>query len=337
MSNQWYDIDSWQWTDNDNNQWGFSTEQIIGYEGLYQIWTDEKYVYAATSSGLKLTNIETEEIESYATNPNGYTTVWSDDTEAFIGTTNDGIKKIIKSEISPGEIISIVKDFAKDYDITNNNIKYIHGNSNKLICSTIEGIDIIRRASNYRTYTTISGAQKCFITPQYDYIYYTVSGTGHWSINRLNNNTQNWQNPDIIYTTGSGFLSSASIINDIFVTEHTSTNNINNTLFIATDIGIYAYDEGSNYYLCYTISSASGIQSVAGTSSNYAAIWTDNNANIDSGNMYIATTGSGAAFSVIDLANQRLIDSYMIDKIGNNNEVLNSEDIVDINVSTIGI
>jgi len=257
MSNQWYDIDSWQWTDDDTRQWGFG--EIADYVGLYQIWTDDQYVYAATTSGLDVIDIETEQRISFATNSDGYTTVWSDDDNVFIGSSSAGIKILSKLDIGPTEIVTALSDYTIEPDITSDEIKYIHGNVNKLICCTVEGIDIIRRDSHYITHTTITGAQKCFVTTDYDYYYYTVSGTSSvsgvadpWYIYRLNGNTGDWNNADIIYTTGSGFLNNATCLTDFYVTEHTSVSGADNTLFIATDAGVYVYDEGSAQYDIYT-------------------------------------------------------------------------------------
>ena len=254
MSNEWYDIDSWQWVGNDNAQWGFSIVPIgPTYSGLNQIWTDDKYVYAATTSGLDVINIETELRQSFASNSSGYTTVWSDGNEVFVGTTAAGIKFFSQSSIGPAEMISCLVDYARVPFLTSNSIRYIHGNSNKLICCTMRGVDIIRRDSQYITRTVINGATKCFVTPNHDYYYYTVSGSTSWTLNRLNGNTGNWTTPDISYTTGSGFLETATRINDFYITEHTSVSGADNTLFIATDVGVYVYDEGSTKYAFFMV------------------------------------------------------------------------------------
>jgi hypothetical protein len=137
--------------------------------------------------------------------------------------------------------------------ITSNSVRYIHGNSNKLICCTVEGVDIIRRDSNYITHTNVLGATKCFVTPNYDYYYYTVSGTTNWYLNRLNNNTSDWTTSDIVYTTGSGFLSDSVAIKDFYVTEHTSISGLNNTIFLIADDGVHIYDEGSNDHIIYRV------------------------------------------------------------------------------------
>jgi hypothetical protein len=259
MSNEWYDIDSWQWTDDDVRQWGFSEEGPGGpaFAGLRQIWTDDKYVYAATTSGLEIINIETEQRQSFATNPTGYTSVWSDNTQVFLGSTT-GVKVLAQSAVGPAEILSQLDDYAREPDLTSNDVKYVHGNLNKLICCTVEGVDILwRNSTGYRTYTTVTGAQKCFAT-QNNYFYYTVSGTAPsgivppWYLCRLNDSTGNWDEPDVLYTTGSGFLAEATCLVDFYVTEHTSISGANNTLFVATDAGVYVYDEGADRYTVFT-------------------------------------------------------------------------------------
>ena len=75
---------------------------------------------------------------------------------------------------------------------------------------------------------------------------------------------------------------------------------------------------------------------LAGTSRNFTSIWADPTANINTAKMYIGSVGSGAAFSVADLTTNTLSDSYLIDKKGDFNETLDSEDIIDINVNTAG-
>jgi ligand-binding sensor domain-containing protein len=252
MSNQWYDIDSWQWVDSEDAQWGFTTEPPIpGYEGLYQIWTDAQYVYAATTSGLNIIDIETEQRVSFATNPNGYTTVWSSASKVYVG-SNRGIKVLNKSEIGPAEIVSKLHDYQRAPTLTSDSVRYIHGNENKLICCTVEGVNVVKIDSNYVYGTSVSGAQKCFITQGYNYCYYTVSGTSDWQLHRVDNPLGNWQGSTAVYSTSSGFLANATCLNDIYVTEHTSVSGSYNTLFIATDFGVYVYDEGTSRYVVYT-------------------------------------------------------------------------------------
>lgn len=262
MSNEWYDIDSWQWVDNNDAQWGFSGTIIVPsgvhYAMPNQIWTDDSYVYIATISGLDIVSIETEERQSFIIYEGGCSTVWSDNTNIFVGTTTFGIKYFSQSDIGPEDITSCLMDYVMYPDLTSDIIRYIHGNSNKLICCTVEGVDIIRRDTHYITHSNILGVNKCFVTPNHDYYYYTVSGTvssgtAPWYLYRLNGNKSDWTTPDIVYTTGSGFLLESSSINDIYVTEHTSISGLNNTVFVATDDGVHVYDEYTTECVIYRI------------------------------------------------------------------------------------
>lgn len=306
---------------------------------LRQIWTDASYVYAATSSGLDIIDIETEQRQSFVTSVNGYNTVWSSDTQVFVGTITGGIKVINKSDVGPPEMSSYTHDYESEPFLSNNNVLYIHGNETKLICCTAKGVDVLRRDSRFVSHTTISGAQKCFVTPNHHY-YYTVSGTNEWYLHRLNDNSGNWLTSDVTYVTGSGFLTEATCLNDLYITEHTSISGVNNTLFVATDYGVHVYDEDSGDYSVFTTVSAvvspERLEILAGSSNNFTSVWADPEANVKLAKLYVGSTGTGAAFSVVDLEHTLLIDSYTIDKEGSNDEKLEREDIVDINVSTTG-
>ena len=222
-------------------------------DSLYNIWMDDDYAYCATSSGLDVVELDTEVSYAFAENDVGYTAVWASSTNVYLGTSNSGIRYLSKSNIFNGDITNEVFEYRTYPDITNNNVKYLHGNNNNnMICCTISGVDIIRISTSSGTSTLVAGAEKCFATPDHDYYYYTVSGT-NYSINKLSNNTEDWTVPNVSYTTASGFLSNASSIKDFFVTEHTSVTSNKNTLFVATDNGIYVYDEGLDLYELYDI------------------------------------------------------------------------------------
>lgn len=96
----------------------------------------------------------------------------------------------------------------------------------------------------------------------------------------------------------------------------------------------YASPSGSSITFNFTTASENVKSILAGTSRDFVAIWADATANIETAKMYIASTGSGAAFSVVNLATQELFDSYTITKPGIDNETLDSENIIDINVGT---
>lgn len=250
-NNQWYDIDTWQWTDIPTYEWGF--EEAPPPSGLNQIWTDEDYVYAAKENGLDIIDIETEQVTSTASFDSGYTTVWASDNNVYLGTSGYGIKYLAKSDISPGELISHIHDYALVPDITHDTIRYIHGNSNKLIVTTVGGVDIVKRDSPRFTRTTIEGARKCFVTPTDDF-YYTVSGTNAWYLYRLDGNTSDWTTADVArtYVTGSGILYYATCLYDMYITDATSVSGVYNTIFLATDDGAYVIDEGTDEYIIFT-------------------------------------------------------------------------------------
>ena len=219
-------------------------------EQLNQIYTDETYVYVATSSGLNIIDLETESIVSNEYSY-PYTTVWVNTDTVFLGTNGYGIKSIDKSFIAPGEISSRLENYASEPDITNNNINYLHGNYHKLMCCTDTGVDIIGLNTCYITHTTTSGgAKKCFAAEN-DKFYYTTSGINNY-LNRLDSNTGDWVIPDHTYTTGIGCLTNASGINDIYVTTGTSlVGSDYNTLFSVTDYGVHIIDEGTGVYAVY--------------------------------------------------------------------------------------
>jgi hypothetical protein len=249
MSEQWYDSE-YQWVDSPESEWFLDAG--VGYSGLYQVWTDDDYVYAATTSGLYIIDGYTEQQVAYVkpeTGSTDYRTVFADGTYVYIGTAIAGVKRLSITDIETGgNLITSLIDYVKTPDITSNDIRYIHGNDNNLILCTSEGVDIVYKSSFYVANITVSGTpNKCFaLNNSY---YYTVSGTNSWTLNRIEVN--NFV-PNKIYTTGVGFLSNATRIKDFYVTENTSTVGDYNTIFIATDAGVSVFDEGSENYIEFT-------------------------------------------------------------------------------------
>lgn len=99
--------------------------------------------------------------------------------------------------------------------------------------------------------------------------------------------------------------------------------------YVTTSTTGYGYGYGE-YVL--TIVTTPTYNILEGTSTNYQAIWADPTANINSAKMYVVTTGAGAAFSVVNLEDKTLADSYTITNPGLYEETLDSENIIDINV-----
>lgn len=306
--------------------------------GSNQVYADLSYVYTVYSGGLEINNIITESNVNSVLHYNGYNSVWASDEYVYLASSYNGIEYFNKSEV---ETVSIPNIYSQFPDITDNNVKYIHGNATKMIVSTNSGIDIIRRDIGYNTHnTSITSATKTFVTSN-NYYYYTYYGDDSYHIARLNGNRSDWLVADIYYTTGSGFLEEDSIIKDFYVTEHTSTYGTNNTLLIVTDLAVYIYDEETEdikvfttYSGLYTgtISGTNVYNILGGTSTDFVAIWADPWSNINYGKVYVVSTGSGAALSVIDMGTNVLYDCYTTTENGMGDEVLDAEDVKDLHV-----
>jgi hypothetical protein len=220
---------------------------------LNQIWTDDNYVYMAINLGCYFVDVDTETTVAFINHDGGFNSVWAGDEGVFFA-SNEGIKYITTANVSGDETIPVnltgyVQEYERD-DLTDERVRYIHSNGDRMIACTASGVDIIRHDPRYIFKTYTSSARKCFAATNSKY-YYTTSGTG-WAVNRVDNGASDWTSPDASYTT-SGIFSSASRLNDIFVTAGTSTAGPEyNTLFVATDIGAYVYDEGENRYLIFT-------------------------------------------------------------------------------------
>jgi hypothetical protein len=242
---------------------GDVADLILGYVSsfLHQICNDENYVYAATTLGLDIYDIETEEKYAYITYDNGFNTVWANDNRVFLGTTNSGVKYFNKTCIS-GSVInpydlsvyfSDLSGLTYYSSLTSNYIKYIHGNGDKLLVITNSGIDVVKLdPQSYRSYTTITSGVKGFMTSTGKF-YYTVSGTNEWSIHQLNTCLVDWSLPDSVYRTGGGIFAEGITLNDIFITENTASDGTSNTLFVATSSGVYVIDEFDDSYDVYYI------------------------------------------------------------------------------------
>jgi len=74
---------------------------------------------------------------------------------------------------------------------------------------------------------------------------------------------------------------------------------------------------------------------LAGNSNIFIAISADNDAGINNGKFYVASYGVGASFTIIDLENKVVLDSYTTTVKGRTNEKLEQEDIIDLNIGDI--
>ena len=211
---------------------------------LKQIWSDI-YVYAATTSGLDIVDIASEQKYAQVIYSGGFTAVYADNDKVYLGTDNNGVKYINKtcisgSIVSPIELNGCLNDYTEQ-SLTSDEIRYIHGGNEFLMCCTSAGVDVIKKEPDgYRSYTTVSGARKCFMTSTGKCYYSTCSGTS-WELNRVNIPLTGWATPNYVY--GDPLISSNEVT-DMFVTEGTASDSVSNTLMVATSSGVYVIDEG---------------------------------------------------------------------------------------------
>lgn len=250
----WSDNSVAGWVNNDLSAWGYGDTAFLN-----QIFIDDLYVYAATSTGLDIIDIFTNNKVSYINYSSGFFTVWGNSDCIYLGTSDDGIKYIEKTTISgnsdePFDLDIYLLDYDFMYNTSSNYIKYIHGSETTLAVVTSSGIDIFNNDNRNGYKSTFSNEfiTKCFMTSKKE-LYYVIKGTSNDSIDILNYCLCDWQNPDVSYVIGQSFLPLGVSVNDIFVTEKTSENKINNTLFVATTNGAYVLDEGTTDYDTYYI------------------------------------------------------------------------------------
>jgi hypothetical protein len=237
---EWVDEEK-QWVESDWLQWN----ECIGI--LRQVWTDENYVYAATTSGLEIIDIVTESLMAWAYDYD-VRTVWADDDRVYFGTWGEGVKYLAKTTFS-GSLSAQVKDFARYPEIQDDHVNYIHGNlSQRMLISNIMGVDFYRLDwGAVNGSVSLLDAGKCFMAEDYTMYYISASGT------RLNVKAYpggDWSSPDTYYDVGGDVFSRASRFNDIFIT--TATDNSMNTIFAATDAGVYVYGEGTGRIARFT-------------------------------------------------------------------------------------
>jgi hypothetical protein len=250
---EWIDDEEDRWPQDPDREWG---ECVDPFTYLKQIWTDESYVYAATTDGLNIIDLISEQAYAHVTYQYGFNSVWADETKVYLATPASGIKYIDKTCISgstndPYELAVCLRGYLNEPDILSNQVRYIHGNNGHLVMSTASGVNYRGPDLNYQKaegHTKL--ARKVFITPS-GKIYYTTWDGNTWKINIKNADNQDWTEPDKFYETGTYFINSGVDILDVFVTEVTLASGVNNTIFIATTSGIFVIDEELDEVITY--------------------------------------------------------------------------------------
>jgi hypothetical protein len=210
-----------------------------GFPNVNQIWADNDYVFAACLEGLNIIDIASELQYSFITYSGGFNSVWANEDRVFLATSNDGIKYIDKTCISGSIVLpfelTCLRDYAEEPRLRSNEVRYIHGAGNLIVCCTASGV-----------------AQKCFMAPMSTAIYYTLSGSV-WSVNKVNTAMCDWSSAHKTYSAdGFSAILPGARINDIFITEGTSTaGSYYNTIFLATSSGVVIIDDGTDVGVVY--------------------------------------------------------------------------------------
>jgi len=251
MSGYWVDNNSLQWIDVPAYEWELPAGEVFQ---LNQIWTDNDFVYAVTTSGLFVVDVDTSNTVAYVDYSGGFSTVWASDDNVYVGTEDDGVKYIEKTCIStnqsnPVDIVACLNDYDFTHNVSSDVVRYIHGSGETLAVVTYSGIDILNNGEilGYKSSTQMDDVEKCFFTSKGE-VYYTKN-TGGPALYKKSDTSSDWSEPDKNFVienpfSESGlFLEDGVTINDIYVTVNTSSGT-SNTLFVATSSGIYVYDEG---------------------------------------------------------------------------------------------
>ena len=247
----WVDGPGYEWVDESYFEFGECSHYQVGQ--LNQVWRDDVFAYAVTSSGLDIFDIFSTNKVAYVINEGGFTTIWGNSDFIYLGTYSDGIKFLEKINISSGNLTAYTLDYAYYYNVSSNNVKYLHGFNEVLAVITDKGIDVLNNnLQGFKSTTSGTNFTKCFMTSKKE-LYYVVQGATNSGICKINNVLCDWEIPDIFYGSGVSFLPDSQGINDIFVTENTSSNGVDNTLFVATDNGAFILDEGVSEFDTYYI------------------------------------------------------------------------------------
>jgi len=208
---EWIDDENDHWPEDSDREWGVCSEP---FTYLKQIWTDENYVYAATTDGLNIIDMLSEVAYAHVTYAGGFNSVWADASRIYLATPASGVKYIDKASISgsiadPYELFVSLRDYLNEPDILSDKVRYLHGNSGRMIFSTASGVDY-RGPGNQRVSGFTKIARKVFITSTGKMYYVTWDGTT-WKINIKSVDYQDWTTPDKTYQTGTFLINGWSI------------------------------------------------------------------------------------------------------------------------------
>lgn len=321
VSYEWVDDPLLVWSDGFIESWADGITPT-----LRQLWYDDNYLYITTISGLTIRDIETGTKLSYISYEKGFTAIWGSESALYLGTVYSGIQYINKEDITFE--VGIFKDVScnlKKYDYYYNSshptIRFLYGYRDELVIVTESGIDIVNNTNNgFKSHYSDSTITKCYITSKRE-AYYTSRSKAD-SLYTTKYALCDWVTPDESYVCDGTFFSPGLKINDISITENTSVSGLANTIFVATNSGVYIIDEETKLYDRY-------YDLIPEMSNDIISMHTSSDASMIRGKLYITSTGKGASIVVINIEDGTIYDRYTETQRGRANTTLLRNDIVD--------
>ncbi len=242
---QWIDYNVLQFTDNPSLQWEFTSPS--GVESIYvhysSIFTDNTWIYNSYNNVLEIYSMETQ-FKAYEINyDSDITNLWTNEDLLFLGTTVSGVlclnKEILTNYPTNSGVYNSTTVFKQHPEITGNYINHICGQGDLVSLCTDSGIDFFKlEPHGYRSYTTVSGAQKSFVLSERE-LYYTISGTDNVAVYKEDPIT-NWTSENNILSEHEDITGLLDYITDIKVTKSPSGEDI---IFLLTNIGVLIKQE----------------------------------------------------------------------------------------------
>jgi hypothetical protein len=240
------------WIDDRNLIWASTITSGVSPDSvLYQLCNDGVYVYVAHSTGVSIIDLKSEDLVCKADEAGGFNSIAVNNTTVYLGTYCSGVYFFNKSSIYGtkdfiGNIESDVHSLSTSYLPSSQEISNLSIYDTDLAIVTPSGLDVIGTGpgKEFKSSTTSSGITKSFLTSKKE-IYY-IEYSDEWSLCKTKPYLCDWEAPTIRYTIGASFLEWEVELNDLFITEGTSSNGVDNTIFLTTTSGIYVYDEGTS-------------------------------------------------------------------------------------------
>ena len=163
------------------------------------IYTANNRTYQSTSSGIKVYNPKTGELNYFIAHEGGVTSVWADSENVYAG-TNNGVYRTSAFTTDP---LTLYKGFP---DITSNEVKYVHGSGDYICIATVSGVDRLSKSSGERKAVVVSDVTKCFQAASGDFYYITNDYVPVENIDMSLYDWEYYKTVTLSYTVGQEYI-----------------------------------------------------------------------------------------------------------------------------------